>query len=308
MKHQHSFRCPLLSRLEPAAGPTAKPPYFEGWYLKHQNAGKTAAVIPAIHRDGSGDTVSSVQLVWDEGTAMAVYRHTPVLRLNTGLGVRIGASIFSTRGMLLNIDQDGIRATGRILYGAFTRPRFSLMGPLRYVPGLECRHDMISYLHRLSGQITINDCRYEFTGGTGYIETDCGRSFPKRYLWTQCSAFDGEELSIMAAAADVPLFGSSFHGTVCCVWYRGKEYRLASYLGAVLVKCAPDELIVSQAGRVLHVNRITQAPRTLRAPVNGSLTRAVEESVACTVRYRFYCAGRAVFDFTSSHASYECVQ
>ncbi len=280
-------------------------PYFEGWYFKLQNAGRTVAVIPAIHRDHSGHTTSSIQLIWDDGSHRASYLHSPIVRIREGLGLRIGASIFTAQGITLDVDQGGLQAYGDIRFGTLTAPRGNIMGPLRHIPNLQCRHNVLSFMHELSGQLIIGEQTFDFDGGCGYIEADSGTSFPDNYLWTQCNSFDGEQCCVMAAAADVSVASRSFRGTVCCVYYRGKEYRIASYLGGAIVKCTPDELITAQGRYVLQINRITECPRILAAPAQGAMTRTIHESVACTVRYRFYRAGREVFDLTSSHAGFE---
>ena len=41
-------------------GTGKKGPYFEGWYLKHQNKGKTIAFIPAVHADKEGNWTASI--------------------------------------------------------------------------------------------------------------------------------------------------------------------------------------------------------------------------------------------------------
>ncbi len=280
-------------------------PYFEGWYFKHQNAGKTVAIIPAIHRDHSGHTTASIQLIWDDGSVNADYLHSPIVKVREGLGLRIGASVFTAEGISLDIDQGGLTATGELRYGALTPPRGDIMGPVRYIPHLECRHGVVSFLHELSGKLVIGGQPFDFDGGCGYIETDGGHSFPENYMWTQCNSFDGEDVCVMASVADIPLARYTIRGTVCCVYYHGKEYRLATYLGAAIIKCTPSELIVSQGRTVLQINRITECPRALNAPTGGAMTRTVHESVACTVRYRLYRAGERVFDLTSSHAGFE---
>lgn len=280
-------------------------PYFEGWYFKHQNAGKTVAVIPAIHRSQSGQTTASIQLIWDAGSANATYLHSPILKVREGLGLRIGASVFTDQRIVLDIDQGGLTATGEIRYGSLKPPRGDIMGPVRYIPNLECRHGIISYQHELSGHLEIAGETFIFDGGLGYIETDSGSSFPENYVWTQCNSFDGEEVCVMASIADIKLARYTVRGTVCCVYHHGREYRLATYLGAAIIKCTPSELIVSQGRTVLQINRITECPRALNAPSGGSMTRTVHESVACTVRYRMYRAGERVFDLTSSHAGFE---
>lgn len=282
-------------------------PYFEGWYFKHQNAGKTVAVIPAIHRDQSGQTTSSIQLIWDDGAFNATYLHSPILKVRDGLGLRIGSSVFTKQGITLDIDQGGLKATGEIRYGALKPPRGSIMGPVRHIPNLQCHHNIISFMHELSGALTIDGKTFDFTGGRGYIESDMGTSFPDNYVWTQCNSFDGEDLCVMAAISDVKVGKYTARGTICCIYYRGREYRLATYLGAAIVKCTASELIVSQGRYVLQVNRITECPRALAAPANGAMIRTVHENVACTVRYRFYRLNEPVFDLTSSHAGFEYV-
>lgn len=280
-------------------------PYFEGWYFKHQNAGKTVAIIPAIHRSQSGQTTASIQLIWDDGSANATYLHSPILKVREGLGLRIGSSVFTNQGIVLDIDQGGLTAAGEIRYGALKPPRGDIMGPVRYIPNLECRHGIISYQHELSGHLEIAGETFDFDGGRGYIETDGGSSFPKNYVWTQCNSFDGEQVCVMASIADIKLARYTVRGTVCCVYHHGREYRLATYLGAAIIKCTPSELIVSQGRTVLQISRITECPRALNAPAGGAMTRTIHESVACTVRYRMYRAGKPVFDLTSSHAGFE---
>ena len=61
------------------------------------------------------------------------------------------------------------------------------MGPFRFLPGMECSHGVISMGHALEGTLTLNGAVLDFAGGTGYVETDRGRSFPSAYLWTQCA-------------------------------------------------------------------------------------------------------------------------
>ena len=55
------------------------------------------------------------------------------------------------------------------------------MGPFRFIAGMECSHGVISMMHSLEGTIEINGEIVDFSGGTGYIETDRGRSFPSAY-------------------------------------------------------------------------------------------------------------------------------
>ena len=79
----------------------------------------------------------------------------------------------------------------------------------------------------------INGQKYYFRNAWGYWEGDCGRSFPKEYVWTQCFFNDG---ALMLSVADIPMAGIRFTGIIGVVLWRGKEYRIATYLGAKVVK------------------------------------------------------------------------
>ena len=70
-----------------------------------------------------------------------------------------------------------------------------------------------------------------FSNGSGYIETDRGHSFPRKYLWTQC-LWDGPKCgSLMLAIATIPLPVGGFTGCICSIFYGVREYRLATYRG-----------------------------------------------------------------------------
>lgn len=78
---------------------------------------------------------------------------------------------------------------------------------------MQCRHSVFSMGHRVDGQLTINGQVYHFQNDMGYIEGDCGSSFPERYIWTQCSFPNG---SLMLSVADIPLYG--LHLSASSVW------------------------------------------------------------------------------------------
>ena len=202
--------------------------YFEGWYLKHQNRhGQTLALIPAFHIDSAGQCSASLQIISKVGAWWLEYPEAQLSR--QPLQVQIGQSGFSREGIDLHIEQAGLSLHGTLHYGPFTALRSDIMGPFRFFAGMQCSHGVISMGHSLRGTLELNGERLDFDHGIGYIETDRGRSFPSTYLWTQC-VWDGpESSSLMLAAATIPLPVGSFTGCICSVFYRGWEYRLATY-------------------------------------------------------------------------------
>ena len=151
-------------------------------------------------------------------------------------------------------------------------------------------------------QININGTPYVFDNADGYWEGDRGRSFPKEYAWTQCSFPNG---SLMLSVADIPVGRRSFTGVIGVILIDGKEYRLATYLGARAVKIRDGEAVIKQGRKTLTVKRLEDKGKPLAAPVGGSMQRTIRESAACRTRYHFQENGKTIFAFESNQAAFE---
>ena len=197
---------------------------FCGWYFKCQSDTQTLAVIPASH----GGT-HSIQLITDDGAWSFPYD--------------AANNRFAREGLRLDLRSEEASAVGAVRFGAFTPLRYDIMGPFRFVPFLQCRHSVVSMIHRVDGAVTVNGKRYVFHNGRGYIEGDRGRSFPREYAWTQ-SFFDRG--SLMLSVADIPLAGLRFTGVIGVVRMDGREIRLATYLGAKALQTAQNTLVIRQ--------------------------------------------------------------
>lgn len=176
------------------------------------------------------------------------------------------------------------------------------MGPFQFVPFMQCRHSVFSMKHQVNGQITINGQIYKFQNGIGYIEGDRGYSFPKQYIWTQCCFNDG---SLMLSVADIPLFGFHFTGIIGIILLGGKEYRIATYLGATVKHIGNNSVIVKQGKYTLTAKLIEKNSYPLYAPENGKMSRTIHESASCKAYYRFSDNGKVLCEFTSDMASFE---
>ena len=245
-----------------------------------------------------------------------------------------GTQIITSSGSFRGLD---VKLTYDIKVNGLTPIKYDAMGPFKYFPFMECRHSVQSMNHRATGKITIRPKNgqtqtFDFTNGHGYIEGDRGHSFPTRYFWTQCNVWeypchsvtsaerthseesqgrDRQPLSIMATCARIPYLGLKFWGAICIIHYSGKEYRLASYLGARIKQFDRDKIVVTQGlGKrrktltvtILDPNKNIHA---LQAPIKGRFTRTIYESVFTAVRYKFTIGETTLFDVTSNAAAYE---
>lgn len=279
--------------------------YFEGWYFKQQAGRDMLAVIPAVHTDGDGKRTGSVQVITPDksyfvslpGEAMRVDRQPLV--------VHAGDSEFSMRGITLNLQGDGISASGRLNYTGLVPPRGDIMGPYRFVPFMECRHSVFSMTHQVNGNLTVNGKLFDFSASVGYIEGDRGRSFPKRYVWAQCSWNSGRPCALMLSAADVRPLGREFIGVIGFVYLNGHEIRIATYLGAKVAAIGEGKLSVHQGKYTVTAELLEDSHHALRAPTDGKMVRLVKESLCCRARFTMMENESILFDFVTDQASVE---
>lgn len=288
---------------------------FEGWYFKQQSGDgisgaavscrDTLAVIPALHTDGAGRRSGSLQLITPDSSWYVPLPPDAVRVERRPLVIRAGDSTFSFRGIELDIREKDLTAAGSLTYGNLLPPKGDIMGPYRLVPFMECRHSVFSMTHTVRGSVAVNGRQLDFSDGTGYMEGDRGRSFPKRYVWAQCNWDDGGPCALMLSAADVRPLGREFVGIIGNIFLRGRELRIATYRGARLVRAGDGELVVRQGRYTLTAQLLEHRNKALRAPVSGDMTRLVKESLCCRARFSLTDESVSVFDFITGQASFE---
>ena len=87
----------------------------------------------------------------------------------------------------------------------------------------------------------------------------------------------------MISIADIPFGALRFTGVIGVVLLNGKQYRIATYLGAKAVKITPEEIIVQQGAYTFTVKPQVFSGHPLRAPVSGAMKRTIYEHPSCNV-------------------------
>ncbi len=272
---------------------------FYGWYLKCQSDTQTLAVIPAVHSTGRKRTCS-IQIITDYDAWTVTFTADSFQR--TKRNIFIGENQFGEKGIKLAIHTSQLTIKGKLDFGALCPLKYDIMGPFAFVPFMECRHSVRSMRHSVRGNVYINEQKYSFHNGWGYWEGDRGRSFPKKYIWTQC-CFPGGAL--MLSVADIPMAGIHFTGVIGAVLWQGKEYRMATYLGAGVVQIQNNMVRVKQGNLELDARLLEASGRPLKAPAKGDMVRTIHESASCRAFYRFCKKGRTLFAFDTDRASFE---
>lgn len=273
--------------------------YFCGWYFRCQSDSQTLALIPAVHNT-KGNASCSIQLITDTASWNIPLPYS-CFRKNKSI-ITIDGNQFGEQGLRLDLHSPDLSASGSLRFGAFTPLKYDIMGPFRYIPFMECRHSVFSMKHTVNGELHINGTPYTFRDAVGYMEGDRGHSFPKEYAWTQCSFSDG---SLMLSVADIPLWGYHFTGIIGVILLRGKEYRLATYLGTKAVKIQNGEIVVQQGSTRLTVKQLEKTAHPLYAPTCGAMARTIHEHAACRAFFSFERNGHTLFSFEAPNAAFE---
>lgn len=273
--------------------------FFYGWYLKCQSGLQTFAVIPALHKTGQKRTCS-IQIITENDTWTVDFPADAFRRI--GRTISIDKNRFGEKGIRLSIHTPDLSVKGKLDFGCLTPLKYDIMGPFSFVPFLECRHSVWSMRHPVCGTVYINRQKYSFQDAWGYWEGDQGRSFPQKYVWTQCCFPDG---SLMLSVADIPIAGFHFNGVIAVVLWQGRQYRLATYLGARAVRLQDGMVRIVQGRLTLEAQLLESAGKALKAPIKGDMVRTIHENVSCRAFYRFQKGGRVLFAFETNRASFE---
>lgn len=275
--------------------------YFCGWYFKCQSDSETLALIPSFHKTKNGK-FSSVQLITESEAFAFTFPYESFKKDKNIFLINIGKSSFGASGVNIYLHNPDVSVVGAVEFKNLSPIKYDIMGPFKYVPFMECRHSVYSMMHRVSGDIYINGRRYKFKDDFGYIEGDRGHSFPEEYLWTQ-TAFEGG--SLMLSVAKIPVGVFNFTGIIGIVQLNGKEYRIATYLGARIEKLGGGEAIIRQGSIKLSAKLIKKHAHPLLAPNMGIMERTIHESAACRASYRFEIGGDTLLSFETRFASFE---
>jgi len=270
--------------------------YFEGWYFKNvAEAGKHIyAFIPGVAMKESGEKHAFIQMI-DGLTAQTHYFTFPFEDFSyrkDQFRVAIGNNLFTESSIRLDIDQNDELIKGELQYqqqhlfeGNLISP--GIMGWYSYMPFMQCYHGLVSMHHQIEGVIQVNGDTCHFDGGSGYIEKDWGRSFPKAWLWTQSNNFATPKTSFMLSVANVPWLGSSFTGFLGIFLHKGKLIRFATYNGAKITECVYKDphIRVTIKGKdfSLHYEGEQKSTGILKAPDKGHMKREIAESISSEI-------------------------
>ncbi len=302
-------------------GNLSKKNYFEGWYFKHvsRDLSQVYSFIPGVSLS-KNDPHAFIQ-IFDGITGRTDYVRygLETFRTNTEkLDVKIGTSEFSLSGIKLNIDSGEIQIKGEIEYKDMIKYPKSLLSPgimglYTFVPFMECKHGVVSVNHSLNGILNINNRKIDFSGGKGYIEKDWGRSFPKSWIWAQCNTFSKSDASLHISIANIPWLGSYFTGFISYLYIHGSFQLFSTYNRSKIKNLNYDgkalDITLENNSHIMDVKIIKSKSSDLIAPVQGSMTRKIKESIDSEAVVKLYGkANNLIFEDTGKRAGLEIIE
>ncbi len=283
--------------------------YFEGWYFKNVSADRqnVYSVIPGISLS-ENDSHAFVQVL-NGLTGEVFYFRYPVSSFkasNRVLSFEVGQSSFSSSGIRLNLNDKKVNIQGELFFGSLnpypsTLTRPGIMGWYSFVPLMECKHGIVSTGHPLDGMIVINDKVIDFDSGKGYIEKDWGKSFPESWIWLHCNTFRSSDASFTFSVAKIPWVGSFFIGFISYLSYGNHFYNFSTWSKAAIETLEYSDntlnLTVVNKKYRLVIKAVNNMPGDLKAPVRGSMTRIIKETVDAGIELRLEdAAGNILFE------------
>jgi tocopherol cyclase len=295
--------------------------YFEGWYFKHVSSDldQVWSFIPGISltKDGSCSFIQIINGITGDSEYVSYPVNDFFWERNT-LHLKIGKSVFTEKFIDLDIQNKKFTVRGHLDYSnnvvypaGILSP--GIMGWYSFVPFMECKHAIVSANHSIAGSITVNGDETDFIGGKGYIEKDWGTSFPEAWLWVQANNFKDTDSSFSFSVAKIPWLGKFFIGFIAFLYYKNKFLMFSTYNKSALTEIKHSsgkiEFILRNKSYHLIVSVLKSTFGELRAPVSGTMSRRIKESIDSEVTINLFdINNNLIYNDTSRRAGLEVVE
>jgi hypothetical protein len=295
--------------------------YFEGWYFKHVSADREHvwSFIPGISLSNEGRHAFIQVLNGRTGESnLFNYGMEEFSASEKELDIDLGGSRFSFGGISLELQNDSRKIEGSMTYSSISHYPSTILNPgimgwYSFVPFMECKHGVFSMGHRLSGGLRIDGQFIDFEGGTGYIEKDWGTSFPESWAWLHCNTFNTGKASFTFSVAKIPWLGSYFIGFISFLNLEGRFINFSTWSKARIEKLEYIDntlhIQIINKNYVLEVKAVNKKAGRLRAPVNGSMTRIIKETVDADIELKLNDrSGKKLFHDQGTRAGMELIE
>jgi tocopherol cyclase len=276
-------------------------PFFEGWYFKiiSFDGEHRMSIIPGnfIGRE-TRDCHAFIQVNNGvDGSSRYIPFSADDFRFLPGeMDISILGNHFTEKEISLDLHSADFNLVGKLSFnGLYPWPVTPLspgvMGWYAWVPGMECYHGIVSMDHHISGELTINGKRLDFTGGRGYMEKDWGMAMPRSWIWMQSNHFNLEGVSLTVSIADIPWGRRSFTGFLGGFLLNGQLHRFTTYTGAKVRHLSVSEssvqFVLQDRVKQLDLTAYRAQGFNLQAPTTAQMDRRIMETLSAVIDVAF---------------------
>ncbi|MFK8058238.1 MAG: tocopherol cyclase family protein [Saprospiraceae bacterium] len=327
-----SFKAAITNVWHPSRfqGAGKRRSYFEGYYVKIVDAEQdiAMALIPGVSYDAEGKGHAFIQVL--DGVAKTAVYHPFDLKdfayAKTGFDLTVGESRFHESGCEVVLPDLSLSLSFRQnLTWPWEWWSPGAMGPFSFVPGMECKHGVMSLHHTVQGsfhsrpavlqdqtQALNKQPAIQLSPTTvGYIEKDWGKSFPRGWVWLQTNHLAGETepCCLMVSAGRVPWVTGAFRGFITAIHFRGRFIPFTTYNGARFELTLEDDcarMVFSRKGIKLTIIAFHAPGVDLISPIPGDgMLGRVNESMQATATVTLTENGKTLLETTASWVGFE---
>lgn len=292
--------------------------YFEGWYFKNTNKENGISFIPGININ-ENERKSFIQVITNKESYYVNYSIEEFKFSDNPFCVKIGKNLFSKTNLHIDIDdrKQNLKINGDIKYTNSKNIKTNLfnpniMGPFSYIPFMECNHAILCMKNKTYGKININGNKINFDDGIGYIEKDCGCSFPKNYIWCQANNFKNSKASFMLSIANIPFKAFNFRGVICDLIIDDDEYKFTTYNNSKIIKYNVNDkylnITLKKGEYNINIKSKYDKGLNLKAPVKGKMDKYIFENINSKIDITLKKDSQIIFEDTSYNCGLEIVE
>lgn len=272
--------------------------FFEGWYFKFadKELNNIYAIIPGVFSNQSGSKNHSFIQILDGVNNKAYYLKYAYNSFNAAKDkflIKVDKNIFSNEKIILDINDKNIELKGKLSFQNIIPWPVKLFSPgamgwYGFLPFMECNHGVLSFNHKITGDLLIDGQKIDFSSGKGYIEKDWGTNFPSAWIWLQTNHFHDESSSLMVSIATIPWLTREFRGFIIGFYHQGQLYKFTTYNNSQINTFEKkDEMIRLEVENKKHILKIETKyteGSLLKGPYRTEMIENVEESLNAEVK------------------------
>lgn len=289
--------------------------YFTMWHYRQCSSDLSLSILPVVFPRRPEGPAASLQVLVNHDCFRQSFFPPAIQASRERQVLRLGDNLFERDGIRLNIQQEEGSLTGELTLSPFLSPKTSLIapttaGPLCYLGGLSCDHNILSLRHQVAGHIEINGRRQDISSQSGYLVRRVGSGSPAISLWYQCGDFQfNPSLSISVEVGTITVRGWRRPYQLVICHLDGTEYRMASYYGglsqSVFSQNGEAQLSFRQRDLQLDIRVQTCHALPVELPQDGEMTGVCYLYPTCQTQVVLKKGNRILADDVGVNAGYQ---